>query len=100
MKKFIVYNDEGKILRAGNCQDADFKRQAHSGEFVMKGEADAATQKIVAGEIVDKTPEEIEATDPTVNPAPVPFEKQIAYITNKQWQDVLDRLAALEAEPL
>jgi len=98
--KYLIYDKAGIILRTIECSPAMASIQAKKGEFIMEGEANDAVCKIVDGKIVSKTPEEIEATDPTVNPAPVPFEKQIAYITNKQWQDVLDRLAALEAEPL
>ena len=75
------------------------------GEFIMEGEADDATQKIdfdgfdVDGQpinprVVDKTPEEIEADNPT--PASMSLEKKPASITNKQWQDVLRRLRVLE----
>lgn len=54
MKNFIVYDSEGNILRTGSCQDGDVSLQAGSGEFVMEGTADDATQMIVNGEVVSK----------------------------------------------
>jgi len=42
--------------------------------------------------VVNKTPEEIEAE----KPLEIFLEKQIAHITNEQWQDVLKRLIKLE----
>ena len=97
MTNFIIYDSKGKILRAGNCQNRDFKRQVHPYEFLMQGTADIATQKIVDGEIVDKTPEEIKIVEPQLEVAKIiTHEKQSANITNKQWQNMLDRLEALE----
>lgn len=54
MKNFIVYDSEGNILRTGSCQDGDVSLQAGSGEFVMEGTADDATQMIVNDEVVSK----------------------------------------------
>ena len=54
MKNFIVYDSEGNILRTGSCQDGDVSLQAGSGESVMEGTADDATQMIVNGEVVSK----------------------------------------------
>lgn len=54
MKNFIVYDSEGNILRTGSCQDGDVSLQAGSGEFVMEGTADDATQMIVNYEVVSK----------------------------------------------
>ena len=100
MKSFIVYNVQGKILRTGFCQDKNIYGQAGEAEFVMEGEADDITQKVInvgiKGKIVDKTPEEIEADNP--KPIEIPVEKQLANITNEQWQDVLDRFKKLEAK--
>lgn len=96
MKNFIVYTVQGQILRTGVCQNKTFHRQANEdqGELVMEGEADDALQKVVDGKIVDKTPGEIKTDDP---PLPeIPVENQPARITNEQWQNVLDRLRALE----
>lgn len=95
MKNFIIYNAADDILRTGLCQDVDFEIQAHANEFVMEGEADAVTQKIVEGEVVNKTPAEIEAEKPP-EPEPVPIGQQQANITNEQWQDVLKKLKKLE----
>ena len=95
---YIIYNEADKILRVVNCSKAMSKIQAkeEAGEFMMEGEADSATQKIVDGEVVDKTPGEIKADNP---PLPtIPEGQQQAHITNEQWQNVLDRLRALEGD--
>lgn len=96
MKKYIVYNAEGKIQRTGVCSKKDLLKQAEDGEFVMEGSANDVTQKIVGSgqfrRIIDKTPEEIEAE----KPPEISFEKRTAHITNEQWQDVLNRLRVLE----
>ena len=56
MKRFIVYNSDGKILRTGTCADFDFSAQAQDGETVIEGEADDATQCVIDGVIQDATP--------------------------------------------
>lgn len=96
MKNYIVYDNSGTILRTGCCSKGDFFLQVGDGEFVMEGIANDVTQKIVDGKVVDKTPEEIEADNPT--PIPVPFEKQPANITNEQWQNILNRISELETK--
>jgi len=55
VKHFIVYDSDGIILRTGTCVDGDVSLQAGSGEFVMEGTADDATQMIVNGEVVSKS---------------------------------------------
>ncbi|MEC8254684.1 MAG: phage tail assembly chaperone [SAR324 cluster bacterium] len=54
MKSFVVYNDQGEILRTGACQDDDLSVQAGEGESVLEGEADDLTQMVVDGSVVDK----------------------------------------------
>ena len=83
----------GKILRSGSCPGGDLNSQAASGEIVIEGESNDVTQKVVDGEIVDKTTEEIEAA----KPVDVPVGKRSAQITNEDWQTILDRLDALES---
>lgn len=47
MKKYTVYNEEGTILRRGQCVDKVFHLQAiYSNEFVMEGFGDDITEKI------------------------------------------------------
>jgi len=91
--KFIVYNRNGKILRTGICAAKDLLLQAGKSEFAIKGMANDLIQKIVAGEIVNKTTEEIELDSPVVLAG-----EQPANIANKQWQDVLKRLSDLEKQ--
>lgn len=98
MKSYIVYNSNGKILRTGACGEDALFVQAGNNEFVIEGEANDVTQKVanpgIAGKIVNKTPEEIEAEKPSVKPE----SEQLALITNGQYQDILDRLEVLESE--
>ena len=54
MKNFLVYDDEGVILRSGYCKDSDLSMQAGAGEYVLEGVADDATKMVVDGRIVDK----------------------------------------------
>jgi len=72
----------------------------------MEGTANDVTQRIefdgldakgqpINPRVVDKTPEEIEANNPP-EPEPIPFKKQLAHITNEQWQGVLKRIDKLE----
>lgn len=108
MKNFIVYNSNGEILRTGSCPPRDFSLQAGEDEFVMQGTANDITQKVefdgfdkkgqpINPRIVDKNPEEMERTKIPGRKA-FSLEKQPANITNKQWQDVLNRLSKLETE--
>ena len=95
MKEYIVYNTTGIILRTGSVSDDDFAKQAQEGESVIEGSANDATQKIVGGKIVNKTPEELEQNKPKIKKIPV--ENQPAEITKGQLQSILDRLAFLES---
>lgn len=60
MKQFIIYDDQGFILRCGNCADSDIDLQARDGESVIEGIADDSTQMIIDGVVCDKPePEEL-----------------------------------------
>jgi len=76
------------------------KIQAKEGEFIMEGEINDSIQKIVGQgkfrRIVNKTPQEIETDNPS--PPEISESQRPAYITNKQWQDVLKRLKKLEKD--
>lgn len=95
MKNYIIYNNNGKILRIGSCSDDCFNLKAQKDELIIEGSADDCTQKVVNDKVVDKTPEEIASEQPP-DPDPIPHEKQVVFITNEQWQSVLDRLIVLE----
>jgi len=94
MKNFVVFNSTGKILRCGTCQDSTFERQAKEGEFVMEGQANDVTQKVIDGKIVDKTPEEIEAEKP--KPVEIPETERPMVVTKGQLESILKRIEALE----
>lgn len=53
MKNYIVYNDKGKILKSGYCQDIDYELQVGESESILEGTADAATQYIDNGVVTD-----------------------------------------------
>jgi hypothetical protein len=40
MKKFVIKDSEGNVLRVGQCLDVDFHLQANEGEFIYEGEAE------------------------------------------------------------
>jgi hypothetical protein len=69
MKKYIVYNSNGQIIKTGSCADSDFERQ---GEFVMEGTADDSSQYIENGQIVDMPPR--------------PSDSHFFDYTNKSWK--------------
>jgi len=54
MINYIVYNNEGEILRTGTCSANDMHLQGGPDEHVMEGIANDVTQKIFDGNIVDK----------------------------------------------
>lgn len=102
---YIVYNKNKKILRKVICSSSHSLLQAKDNEFVIEGIANDVTQKVefdglddnqqpINPRIVNKTPEEIEADNPT--PPEIPFEQKPAHITNQQWQEIQDRIRLLE----
>jgi len=46
MKYFVVFNDEGRILRTGSCPDPVFSFQARDGEFILEGKANDVLQYV------------------------------------------------------
>lgn len=53
MKNYIVYNEQGKILRTGICLDDYFEQQATSDENIIEGIANANLNYISNGLIVN-----------------------------------------------
>lgn len=105
--KFIVYDNEGKFINHGHCQDRTFHKQGGENGFVFEGCGNDVTQKIefdglddegqpINPRIVDKTSEEVEIDNPKTKDKP--FKKRRANITNEQLQDILGRLHKLEAK--
>ena len=90
---YIVYDNEGAILRVGAVPNEDFAKQIlNSDENIMEGVADDITQKVVNGEIVNKSPGEI----PPVVKVEKTAANRRAVITEKGWDDLLGRVAYLE----
>ena len=57
MKKFIIYNSDGEILRFGHCLDSDFSLQElRDGEFILEASY-APNKKVQDGVLVDATPD-------------------------------------------
>lgn len=54
MINYIVYNNDGNIIRTGTCLESDMHLQCGEDQYIMQGLADDASQKIVDGTIVDK----------------------------------------------
>ena len=54
MKSFIVYAQDGTILRTGSCPDAMFDLQKDADELIMEGVANDASKIIQDGKIVEK----------------------------------------------
>lgn len=44
MKRFIIRNSEGDVLRVGQCSDEDFNLQVKEGEFISEGIVDIPEQ--------------------------------------------------------
>jgi hypothetical protein len=111
MRKYIIYDNTGKILRWGVCSNNSISHQAGVGEHIkivsnLTNKFDITHKVEFSGygqyegpvtEIVKKAPEEIEAEKPPEPPS-ISIEKRPVRITNEQWQDVLDRLEKLESE--
>ena len=53
MKNFTIFNNDGRILRTGSCQDIDYELQIGESESILEGTADAATQYIDNGVVTD-----------------------------------------------
>lgn len=54
MKKFIIYNNLGIILRVGECPYYQMQYQINDGEFLIEGIANPSTQMVINGVLVDK----------------------------------------------
>lgn len=50
MINYIIYNDDGKILRTGRSANLDNKTQ--DGEYIMQGEANDLTDRVIDGKVV------------------------------------------------
>jgi hypothetical protein len=96
MVHFIIYeNGTGKIQRTGYCEAKNLPKKILQTQTLILGKASIDTDKIENGQVVKKTPADLAAEQPV----PIPIDDQEATITNKAWQDVLDRVAVLENKP-
>lgn len=94
----------GKIKSSGMCSnESDVELNKRAGFEQLKGICGNGAFQKVENRIdemipyrilVDKTPEEIEASKPPEKPEA----EQQAHITNKQWRDVLDIIKNMESK--
>lgn len=56
MKNFIVYIENGQIVRNGTCQDETFDYQAGENEFVLESDAAYNTHYVEDGVVVEMPP--------------------------------------------
>lgn len=84
--RYIVYDSEGRILRAGSCPADMILDQAQAGENVMEvsGAISDTLHKVAGGKVVNKLPEEIESP-----PEPDPRELLI----QRKQTEILRRMA-------
>jgi hypothetical protein len=54
MIDFIIYDDDGNILRTGKCPESILYTQINEGEHIMQGVASDDKHIIIDGEIADK----------------------------------------------
>lgn len=66
MKKFIVYNSDGRILSYGECADGDLSMQAASGQSVLEGDFEP-NKKVLDGVLVDDVPTTSDLTNAAMN---------------------------------
>lgn len=54
MKRYVVYDFTGRIIRSGSCQDHMIEAQAAPGEHVMEGKGRDDRDEVVDGVIMSK----------------------------------------------
>jgi hypothetical protein len=91
MKRYVIYNGSGKILRYGTCSGPLEAQIQNGGEKVLEITEQNITPsdhwfKIVDGELVNKTPR---SSRP-------PRRGEKAEISPSEWQALQDRVAELE----
>lgn len=80
--KFIVYNENGNILRTGSCPRDMVSIQAQLGESVVRGDGNDRDHKVVDGQIVKKSKAEMNAL----------------VASEKTFEDVQDRLRIIRSK--
>jgi hypothetical protein len=97
---FIVYNQQGEILRVGSCPDGEEASQAHDGELVLVGSAD------VEQDVVDPQTQAVVPGGRVIPPAPpltYSQARRLAYPRVEEQLDMLwhamDDAPALRIEP-
>lgn len=73
MKPFIVYKDNGQIVRHGYCKEADYLNQKGDGELILEGEVGLGFSYISNGAVVEAPP--------------CPSRAFVFDYINKQWVD-------------
>jgi hypothetical protein len=54
VKKYIIHDAAGNILRTGSCPDSMLNLQANTGEYIMEGIANDATQIVNNNQLQNK----------------------------------------------
>lgn len=76
-KHYIAYNDEGRILRAGICDEAEFGQQAGPGETVIEGVADLWLDYVTDGAVQPRQVCPVTLDGYTLTGLPVPCAVEI-----------------------
>lgn len=87
MKNYILYDENGMILKTGQCTHATFKQREEAGEYILEGIANDLEYEIKDGKVVRKK-----------SPVKLPPVKyfQPAIISQEAWEDLLKRIEKLE----
>lgn len=95
MIPYYCYDDDNRIRKTGFCTVDDFHLQGkRHGWHVAEGIAHDATQKMQDGQIVDKTPEEIEADRP---PRGKPEDMPVV-LSKRDYEQLVSRIENLEGK--
>lgn len=92
--RYIVYDNNGKILWCGTNKWGKAPK-SRPDKNVIEGVADGRTHKIINRKIVPRTLEEMNNDNPLPD-TPISIGNRNAYVTQDQYQSILDRLDALE----
>ena len=98
--KFVIFEKvTGEIIRFGKCPEGDVKNQhLEDGQGILQGTANDVEDKIIEGEVVRRSEEEIVSRKEQFLPTTLPEPDQPAMITRRELRSILTRLKALESK--